>query len=87
MPRAAKERKRVLLSVGIFMLFGRWLDMYQMVMPANFPEMPGFGPWELAGILGPGGLFGFWALRTLGRHPIVAKNDPYLVESLNLHVS
>ena len=71
--------------VGALLLFGRWLDLWLMTMPGNFPDRPIPDLFELAGVAGPLALGVFWVTRTLRRVPMVAKNDPYLVESLHHH--
>lgn len=85
LPRAMKRNPRTLLPIGVFMLGARWLDLWQMVMPANFPARPWPGVFELAGLAGPLGLFAFYLLRTWARVPLLARRDPYLVESLHHH--
>ena len=85
LPRAVKRNERALLAVGALLLFGRWMDLWLMAMPSNFPDRPWPGPLELAGLVGPGGLFVFWITRTLGRVPLLARHDPYLAESLHHH--
>lgn len=85
LPRAMKRNPRTLLPIGLLMLAARWLDLWQMIMPANFPERPWPGLLELAGLVGPLGLFAFYLLRTWARVPLLARRDPYLVESLHHH--
>jgi len=85
LPRGAKRDERVLLGVGALLLFGRWLDLWLMAMPSNFPERPWPGLLELAGLVGPAGLLVFWVTRSLGRVPLLARHDPYLGESLHHH--
>jgi len=69
----------------VLLLVGRWLDLWMMTMPANFPHRPLPGPFELAGLVGPLALFVFWVSRTFQRVPLIAREDPYLVESLHHH--
>jgi len=85
LPRQAKRSERTLLGVGALLLFGRWLDLWLMAMPANFPERPWPGLLELAGLLGPGALLVFWFTRGLARVPLLPRHDPYLGESLHHH--
>ena len=85
LPRGAKRNERVVLGVGALLLFGRWLDLWLMAMPANFPERPWPGLLEVAGLLGPIGLLVFWVTRSLGRAPLLPRHDPYLIESLHHH--
>jgi len=85
LPRPAKRNERALLGVGALLLFGRWLDLWLMAMPSNFPQRPWPGPLEVAGLLGPAGLLVFWVTRSLGRVPLLPRHDPYLGESLHHH--
>lgn len=85
LPREAKRNERHLLRVAVLLLAGRWLDLWLMTMPANFPVRPLPSVSDLAGLLAPLGLFVFWVARTFERVPMIAKNDPYLAESLHHH--
>jgi len=86
LPREAKRNPTHLLRVATLMLAARWLDLWLMAMPGNFPTRPWPGLYELAGLLGPGALFVFWTARTFQRVPLLAKRDPYLAESLHHHI-
>jgi len=86
LPREAKRSPSHILRVGTLMLAARWLDLWLMTMPGNYPTRPWPGLYELAGLLGPGALFVFWTARTFQRVPLLAKRDPYLAESLHHHI-
>jgi len=86
LPREAKRSPSHILRVGTLMLAARWLDLWLMTMPGNYPTRPWPGVYELAGLLGPGALFVFWTARTFQRVPLLAKRDPYLAESLHHHI-
>jgi hypothetical protein len=86
LPRAAKRNPSYLLWVGVLMLAGRWLDLWVMTMPGNHPTCPAPGLYELAGLVGPLGLFVFLTARTFQKVPLLARNDPYLGESLHHHI-
>jgi hypothetical protein len=85
LPRAVKRDARTLAAVAVLLLLARWLDVWQMVLPAAFPERPWPGLLELAGLVGPLGLFVFHVARTFRRVPLVARRDPYFVESAHHH--
>jgi hypothetical protein len=85
LPRAVKRDARALGTVAVLLLCARWLDIWQMVLPANFPTRPWPGLLELAGIAGPTGLFVFHVARSFLRVPLLARRDPYFVESVAHH--
>jgi hypothetical protein len=86
LPRSVKRDARTLLPMALLLLCARWLDLWLMVMPGNFPERPWPGVFELAGVAGPVGLFVFHLARTWARVPLVARRDPYFVESAHHHI-
>jgi len=86
LPRNAKRNPRHILRVGALMLAARWLDLWLMTMPGNFPSLPVPGLFELAGVVGPLALFVFLTARTFERVPLLARNDPFLAESLHHHI-
>lgn len=65
-------------------LAGRWLDLYLIVAPAVLP-VPRLGPLEILITAGYAGLFYLAGTRILGRAPLLARNDPFLPESLHHH--
>ncbi len=85
LPRPAKRHATTLVRVAVLLLFGRWLDLYYMVHPVVLPDGPAFGLYELAPMALAVGVGILAIFRVLGRHPLVPKNDPYLVESLHHH--
>jgi hypothetical protein len=86
LPRAVKREARTLLPIALLLLAARWLDIWQMVMPGNFPDRPWPGLYELAGLAGPVGLFAFHVSRTFQRVPLLARRDPYFAESAHHHI-
>jgi hypothetical protein len=85
LPRAVKRNARSLAAAAVLLLFAHWLDIWQMVLPANFPTRPWPGLFELAGLAGPLGLFVFHLARTFLRVPLLARRDPYFLESAHHH--
>jgi len=90
MDRDNKRSANVLLVVSILVLVGHWVDYYQMIMPGIF-EMgtasgSGFGILEIGIAIGFVGLFTYTVLGGLSKKPLVAKNHPFLQESLNHHL-
>ena len=75
----------------VLILFGHWLDFYQMVMPGPLmdPETSQtYVPFMLADFgvaLGFVGLIMFVTVRALTKAPLLAKNHPFLKESIIHH--
>jgi len=95
MDRDNKRSENILLTVSIIVLCGHWVDYYQMIMPGVFEfgtkvvdgkPGSGFGIIEIGTALGFLGLFTFTVLSTLSKKPLIAKNHPFLQESLNHHL-
>jgi hypothetical protein len=90
MDRDNKRSENILLTVSIIVLVGHWVDYYQMIMPGIFEfgtaSGSGFGILEIGIALGFIGLFTFTVLTSLSKKPLIAKNHPFLQESLNHHL-
>jgi hypothetical protein len=84
LPRATKREPRVLAGVAAVVLAGHWLDLYVIVAPAVLPALR-LGPLELLITAGYAGLFFLAGTRILSRAPLLARNDPFLPESLRHH--
>ncbi|MEE1946052.1 quinol:cytochrome C oxidoreductase [Pedobacter sp. KR3-3] len=90
MDRDNKRSETTLLIVSIIVLCGHWVDYYQMIMPGVFTngtkDGSGFGLPEIGTALGFLGLFTFTVMSSLSKKPLIAKNHPFLQESLNHHL-
>lgn len=90
MDRDNKRSENILLTVSIIVLVGHWVDYYQMIMPGIFEfgtaSGSGFGILEIGIALGFIGLFTFTVLTSLSKKALIAKNHPFLQESLNHHL-
>lgn len=91
MKRGSKRNYGTITMMAVLLLFGHWLDFYQMVMPGVMKD-PNTGlthvPFMLAdfGIaFGFVGLIMFVTARSLAKHPLYAKNHPFLKESIIHH--
>ncbi|NGF57669.1 quinol:cytochrome C oxidoreductase [Parapedobacter sp. SGR-10] len=81
--RDAKRKQNMMLFVCILLLCGHWLDYYIMIMPGTVETHRGFGLIEIGTAAGFFGLFAFLVLNKLSKHPLAAKNHPFLDESLH----
>jgi hypothetical protein len=84
LPRAAKRNPRVLAGAAAVVLAGHWLDLYLIVAPAVLPA-PRLGLLELLITAGYAGFFFLAGSRILAGAPLLARNDPFLPESLRHH--
>lgn len=85
MSRDSKRNYTILTVMAVLIIFGHWLDFYQMVFPAISPNKVPF----ILGDMGVGlffvGIIMFVTGRTLSRFPLVAKNHPFVKESVIHH--
>lgn len=91
MKRASKRNYGTITMMAVLILFGHWLDFYQMVMPSSVMDpdtkvtyVPNILP-DLGIALGFVGLIMFVTVRSLARHPLIVKNHPFLKESIIHH--
>lgn len=91
MKRASKRNYGTITMMAVLIIFGHWLDFYQMVMPTavmNPETKVTYVPNMLADLgimLGFVGLIMFVTARTLSKHSLIAKNHPFLKESIIHH--
>lgn len=91
MKRSSKRNYGTITMMAVLIIFGHWLDFYQMVMPTAVmdPEtkqtyVPNMLP-DIGIGLGFVGLILFVTARALSKHSLVAKNHPFLKESIIHH--
>ncbi|HUC80974.1 MAG TPA: hypothetical protein VMR70_08665 [Flavisolibacter sp.] len=98
MKRVSKRNYGTITMMAALIIFGHWLDFYQMVMPTSAQHMvttsdgkqvletyvPNILP-DLGIGLGFVGLIMFVTARSLAKHPLIAKNHPFLKESIIHH--
>jgi len=90
MTAKAKRNMNRVLVVASILIFGHWLDFYNMTMPGVFANShgghhAGFGLVEFGLFFAYIGLFGYITLRSLSKASLVPLNDPYVRESLQHH--
>jgi hypothetical protein len=85
MRRNSKRNYGTLTMMSVLILFGHWLDFYQMVMPSVSPNHVPFMLVDFGIALGFVGLIMFITARSLAKAPLIAKNHPFLKESIIHH--
>jgi len=84
MTRNAKRIPRIFIPVGIIMLIGHWLDLFQMIMPGAVGSHWAEGLiMNLGFMLIFGGAFIYVVFKSLTKANLVPVNHPYLEESLH----
>ncbi len=85
MKKGTKRNWTVVTFVAVLIIFGHWIDFYQMVMPGTMREHAELMPFEFGiaalfiGII-------MWSVgRYLSSHTLLAKNHPFLKESMIHH--
>ena len=82
------DYKRVnwfVIMAGIIILFGHYMDVFNMVMPATVGENWYLGIPEIGGILFFGGLFVYWIFNALTKEELLPKRNPFIEESKQFH--
>jgi len=86
MKKSAKRNWTFMTFVAVLIIFGHWLDFWQMVMPGTLKDQAELGFFEF----GVGALFvGIIMWRAgiyLSKNSLLAKNHPFLKESMIHHV-
>ena len=85
MTRGSKRNYGTITMMSVLILFGHWLDFYQMVMPAASPDHVPFMLLDFIIGLGFVGLIMFVTARALTKAPLLARNHPFLKESIIHH--
>ncbi|WP_040578785.1 hypothetical protein [Croceivirga radicis] len=82
------DYKRVnwfVVMTGIIILFGHYMDVFNMVMPATVGENWHLGVPEIGGILFFAGLFIFIVFNALSKEDLMPKRNPLIEESRQFH--
>lgn len=85
MTRSAKRNYGTVALMAVLIIFGHWLDFYQMVFPAVSPNKVPNIIYDLGIALGFVGLIMFVTARALTKAPLLARNHPFVKESLIHH--
>jgi Ni/Fe-hydrogenase subunit HybB-like protein len=85
MKKAVKRNWTMVTFMAILIIFGHWLDFWQMVMPGTLKDHAELMPFEFGiaalfiGII-------MWRVGVyLSSHPMLMKNHPFLKESMIHH--
>jgi hypothetical protein len=85
MKRGAKRNYTTMTILAVVIIFGHWLDFFQMVHPANSKDHVPMMLYDMGIGLGFVGLIMLIVGRTLSKHPLVPKNHPFFKESVIHH--
>ncbi|RYZ00690.1 MAG: quinol:cytochrome C oxidoreductase [Chitinophagaceae bacterium] len=85
MKRGSKRNYGTITMMAVLILFGHWLDFYQMVMPGVSEDHVPNMLYDLGIALGFVGLIMFVTSRSLAKAPLYARNHPFLKESVVHH--
>lgn len=86
MSRDSKRNFGFLLTAGIIVLFGHWLDIFIMIMPGSVGSFWNIGLIQIGTLLGFAGLFMFVVFRALSKRPLMIERHPMFVESKHFHI-
>ena len=82
------DYKRVnwfVVMAGVVILFGHYMDIFNMVMPATVGKNWHLGIPEIGGILFFAGLFIYWVFNALAKEELTPKRNPFIEESRHFH--
>jgi hypothetical protein len=85
MKRGSKRNYGTITMMSVLILFGHWIDFYQMVFPAVSNDRVPFMLVDFGIALGFVGLIMFVTARSLSKAPLIARNHPFLKESIVHH--
>ena len=74
-----------IVMVGIVILLGHYMDVFNMIMPSAVGDQWFIGAAEIGGFLFFLGLFIFIVFKEMTKAPLLAKGDPYMGESERFH--
>lgn len=85
MTRGAKRNYTTITFMALLIIFSHWLDFYQMVFPGPSPDHVPMILYDFGVALGFVGVIMFVTGRSLSKYPLLAKNHPFLKESVIHH--
>ena len=86
MKKATKRNYTIVTFMCVLIIFGHWIDFYQMVMPGTVKFHPHLSWYEFGIPLGFIGIIMWGVGRFASKAPMTAINHPFLKESIIHHV-
>jgi hypothetical protein len=80
-----KRLSWIIVMAGIVILFGHYIDFFNMIMPATVGDQWFIGIPEIGSLMFFLGLFIFVVFTALTKAPLEPKNNPYMEESKHFH--
>ena len=74
-----------IVLTGLVLLFGHYIDIFTMIMPATVGDRWFIGIPEISSVLLFAGLFMFIVFTALTKAPLLAKRNPFIKESEGFH--
>jgi hypothetical protein len=85
MRRSSKRNYTTITIMAVVIIFGHWLDFYQMVFPGNFKDHVELNLFDFGIAAGFVGIILFATGRALSKNALYAKNHPFFKESVIHH--
>jgi len=85
MKRNSKRNYATVVFMSVALLFGHWLDLYQMVFGSLIPDHVPLGLFDFGIAAGFIGLIIWQTSVVLSKFPLISKNHPFLKESIIHH--
>jgi hypothetical protein len=85
MRRGSKRNYTTVTFMAIVIIFGHWLDFYQMVFASLFPEHVELNLFDFGVAAGFVGLIMYSTGKAMAKYPLLAKNHPLIKESIIHH--
>ncbi|MBO9593833.1 MAG: quinol:cytochrome C oxidoreductase [Niabella sp.] len=85
MSRDSKRNYTIVTIVAVLVIFGHWLDFFQMVFPAVSPTKVPMILFDMGIGLGFIGIIMFVTGKTLSKHALTARNHPFVKEAVIHH--
>lgn len=85
MTKGSKRNWTLMTFMAILIIFGHWIDFYQMVMPGTLHEHAEMMPFEFGIPCLFVGLIMWSTGNYLSKHSMLAKNNPFMKESMIHH--